>query len=417
MPATTAKHFDIALAKAAVQESVRAALQANKDGTFGVGAVLVDNKTGEILKDAKGEPFIVKNGVIKDGVPVDPTAHAERQSVDRYYEQPEEWRQAHPKESFTVVTTLDPCVMCAGCLMKAGFNAVSISMDSYAGIAEDDPKDGFRITDKLKSMARKLFGYFAFEEEKIRNKFVGQKDSPWHDFKFEKDILSEAWNAFISIAGKAREVVNNYRDSAPLEPGQEQRKQVADVIRNAMPAELDGTDIRNADYTGINAWKTPTAFKKAMNKAADESKAAGNSKNSIALLDPFGNVLMIMTGQEKTSPIRTPVQEMVRTYATARATAPEELIQYMPHPKYCSVVFLNQPEKTPDGVIDIGTLGSMYELKGKDKARIYYMHKARGDNGMDATGMAPLYEKVAGIYPEKFTKEAIRATSAAAVMA
>lgn len=417
MPATTAKHFDIDLAKAAVQESVRAAMQANKDGTFGVGAVLVDNKTGEILKDASGQPFIVKNGVIKDGVPVDPTAHAERQTVDRYYEQPEKWRQAHPKESFTVVTTLDPCVMCAGCLMKAGFNAVSISMDSYAGIAARNPKTGFRIADKLTDIASNLFGYLSFDRSWYRDKFTGPEDSPWHDFKFEKNILTEAWNAFKDIAGKAREIVNNYRDSAPVEPDQEQRKQVAEIIKKAMPAELDYTDIKNADYTGINAWKNPAAFKKAMNKAADESKAAGNSKNSIALLDPFGNVLMIMTGQEKTSPIRTPVQEMVRTYATARATAPEELIQYMPHPKYCSVVFLNQPEKTPDGVIDIGTLGSMYELKGKDKARIYYMHKARGDNGMDATGMAPLYEKVAGIYPEKFTKEAIRATSAAAVMA
>jgi cytosine deaminase len=63
----------------------------------------------------------------------DPTAHGERQLVSWYYANKTSLSLPEPKE-LTVVTTLDPCAMCAGTLLTAGFNVAVVAIDVLAGI-------------------------------------------------------------------------------------------------------------------------------------------------------------------------------------------------------------------------------------------------------------------------------------------
>ncbi len=63
--------------QAAVAIAAGEAIAAKTQGTFGVGALLLDH-FGNVLK-------AIHNNVIRDGLIWDPTAHGERQLIDWYY--------------------------------------------------------------------------------------------------------------------------------------------------------------------------------------------------------------------------------------------------------------------------------------------------------------------------------------------
>ena len=95
---------------------------AAESGTFGVGGVLI-GRDGRVYAEAV-------NAVLRPGRPCDPTAHVERQLVDWYFLRDD----LPPIEDLTIVTSLDPCAMCAGAMLQAGFHAAAIAADPLSGI-------------------------------------------------------------------------------------------------------------------------------------------------------------------------------------------------------------------------------------------------------------------------------------------
>src|SRR5207253_5905538 len=92
--------------------------------------------------------------------------------------------------------------------------------------------------------------------------------------------------------------------------------------------------------------------------------------NSVALLDPFGNLLVCLGGVENESPIRTAFMETTRGYAVMRWTlmndpdpqVREQAEQYLTHPKYGTFVFLYAPDPTTaQAVMTLGAYGSTME--------------------------------------------------------
>lgn len=80
---------------------------------------------------------------------------------------------------------------------------------------------------------------------------------------------------------------------------------------------------------------------------ADASR--GGPSDGVALIDHFGNLLMVAGGDHSASLIRTAFMECTRAYAGLRharfhlhdgdpATYPEDSHLYLPHPKYCTFV-------------------------------------------------------------------------------
>src|SRR5260370_27186380 len=119
-------------AEQAVQIAAGKSIEASLQNTFAVGGILVDNRTGTVL-------CALHNNVLeafedsKLFLLHDPTAHGERQIVDWYFKNRKRLNLPDPKQ-LTVITTLDPCAMCAGALLSAGFNVGVSAIHNYAGI-------------------------------------------------------------------------------------------------------------------------------------------------------------------------------------------------------------------------------------------------------------------------------------------
>ncbi|HZX27174.1 MAG TPA: nucleoside deaminase, partial [Telluria sp.] len=143
--------------KKAIDVQAAAALAASEavagktQGTFGVGGVLLDGQ-GRVLKS-------MHNNVVRDGLVFDPTAHGERQLIDWYFAERAKGRALPPPEECTIVTSLDPCLMCTGAILASGFNVVVAANDANAGINFDRSAAFTALPEPLRALAREKFSY------------------------------------------------------------------------------------------------------------------------------------------------------------------------------------------------------------------------------------------------------------------
>ena len=138
-------------------EAIVAALQQ----TFAVGGAIINNATGEVIAALHNNvlmPF--PGGGTTYFLPHDPTAHGERQLVDWYYVNVAPLNLPPPNQ-LTVVTTLDPCAMCAGSLLTAGFNVAVSAIDDYAGINYNSQFTFPSLPPQIRQQAQDTWGYYA----------------------------------------------------------------------------------------------------------------------------------------------------------------------------------------------------------------------------------------------------------------
>jgi len=102
-----------------MRRAMELAAIAEAKGDVPIGALVV-NLDGKIIAEAHNEREIRK----------DPTAHAEVIALQRASELEKQWRMT----GFTLVVTLEPCVMCAG--------ALSLSRIDRIVFGASDPKAG-----------------------------------------------------------------------------------------------------------------------------------------------------------------------------------------------------------------------------------------------------------------------------------
>ena len=93
---------------------------AANDGEVPVGAIVVDESTGEVVSEGFNRPVATH----------DPTAHAEIAALRRAAETRENYRLT----GLTLYVTLEPCAMCAGAISHARIGRVVWGAD--------DPKGG-----------------------------------------------------------------------------------------------------------------------------------------------------------------------------------------------------------------------------------------------------------------------------------
>ncbi len=90
--------------KSLMQQVISIAQEVKSSDDVPVGALIV-NEAGEILSSGKNERE-------KDN---DPTAHAEIMAIRKASEKIGSWRL----DELTLIVTLEPCVMCAGAILKS----------------------------------------------------------------------------------------------------------------------------------------------------------------------------------------------------------------------------------------------------------------------------------------------------------
>ncbi|MBZ2208742.1 nucleoside deaminase [Massilia soli] len=392
--------------QAAVAIAANEAVAAKIQGTFGVGGLLLDGQ-GNVLKS-------LQNNVVRDGLVFDPTAHGERQLIDWYFCERAKGAALPPPDEVTVVTSLDPCAMCTGAILAAGFNVVVAAMDPNAGINHDASGSFAALPEPLRAGAVASFYYpavlgaSAYAREAWgsppRGLFIGK-------------TIAESTQALCSLAFEATEekvqalcssdvAQDQLRDPATLAP----THPLVRKLRSLYPEALMYRCAPQAPDAGLAPF---------LLAAVEKDRAQGGEGDAVALLDAFGNLLLCVPGRKAQSLICTAFMECTRQYAQLRymlmrdATAQQQLEigQYLAHPRDGTFVFVRGPGKDARGFMDLGAYGSTMEgpLPEHNPQQFQYVKASMPQEELDAVcaSMPPLYRDVIRIRPVRVASQAL----------
>jgi len=333
------------------------AMWAAEQGTFPVGGCIIENATGRVVQ-------AMHNNVLKPladsdkTFTYDPTAHGERQLVYWYYANKDKLGLPGPSE-LTVVTSLDPCAMCTGTLLTAGFNVGVVAIDDFAGINFND------VPPALRGLAELKFGYDACGEKgqdpgTYVRKYVGGPDVVFRETAVSAQRLVGCSDIFQASLDKVRTTSSE----SGLPPSG-----LSD------PAKLpDNSPVKTrfrSVYDGAFRSKTPKSrlpgaqFYELLTLVKD---SAPEAKNAVALLDPFGNVILCLADRFDLSPVHTAFMNVTQSYAITRhglmddKDTRQSATEYLTHPKYGTFVFLYAPNpKDSTTIMTLGAYGSTME--------------------------------------------------------
>ncbi|MEG4167518.1 MULTISPECIES: nucleoside deaminase [unclassified Microcoleus] len=332
------------------------AMLAADQGTFSVGGAIICNATGKVIK-------VMHNNVLKPlkngkTFTYDPTAHGERQLVYWYYENKDKDKLPEPSE-LTIVTTLDPCVMCTGALLAAGFNVGVVAIDDFAGINYDSKFTFDDLPEKLCQVAKSKFGYYACgkdgEPSTYRRNYMGSDTVVFKN----TEVSAERLMGCDAIFKASVETVRKNSSNSGLDPG-----------KLSDPAKLpDDSPIKKKYqeiYSDAFKVKVPPRLPNTqlLNVLQRVKNAKSGAKNAVALLDTFGNVVLCLADSFDESPVHTAFMNVTQFYATTRfelmnnedKKIQEDAEQYLTHPKYGTFVFLYAPN--PSDATTLMTLGA-----------------------------------------------------------
>ena len=368
------------------QKAVSLAQEAHDANTFAVGGVLLD-KTGKIWKS-------MHNNALVEKVTQDPTAHAELQLTSWYYERKKADDPIPPPDEMTIVTSLDPCMMCTGALLASGINVAVISLDQEAGIDLTFDKKFSAVPEPIRFQAMRQFAYLGLDNK--GRDYVGSTSSV-----FNGGVIPSALEA-MSSSLCAKSVSEVRHAILPEDPKPYNIKSLGDdssqlkLLKNYYP----DTALLTAD---ISQPSGRVALYAAMEEIAKKSHQGGGTRNSAALIDPFNNVLLIMGSSESVYKIDTPLMRLTRVYAACRRLARMAQDGALPHPKRCKIVLFNGPGQSATDLLDLG--GYSASMKGPAPSdnpySLCYFHAVQPPDELDAMirALPPFYSQFVTIRP------------------
>jgi len=395
----------------AVAIAASEAIAAKTQGTFGVGGVLLDS-SGTVLK-------ALHNNVIKLGLIYDPTAHSERQLIDWYFAESAKGRELPPPEECTIVTSLDPCCMCTGAILAAGFNVVVGAPDGKAGINYNGSAFFPSLPVALRPQAERTFSYPAvLGTSSYARRGAGAAPKPF----FIGKTIAEPTQALCSLVFEA--TAANVMELFHVDPPQEELKDLATLaedhfivraLKRAFPDALTYRCAPLAPDVGLAPY---------LQQAMARDKAQGGKGDAVALLDSFGNLLLCCHGRQQSSAIRTAFMECTRAYAQLRyklmegadAATQAEVRHYLGHPKDGTFVFANGPDDSALSFMALGAYGSTMEgaLPNNNPAQFQYVRAAMPEQALHeiCSHLPPLYRNLIKIRPTQVADAALIAALA-----
>ena len=326
-------------------------------GSYGIGGALVESATGRVLQTMPNRVFQTLHpdvqGTSGTTFVQDPTAHGERQLMS--------WYLANrtplglpPPEALTVVTSLDPCLMCGSSILTAGVNAAVIALDDYSGVNYDAKATFTDLPEPLRADAVETFGYYAVTG--VRD-FQGSRLIAYAD----EPVTQQTYQACIDIYNSSANTVRASRrgdataPSALLDPATNDA--AIDVIRAYQVRYPDAFTVKVSDG------RRPT--KAVYDALTALVRTTPGARNAVGFLDPFGNLVVAAADQEKVNPLSTAFALCTRAYAETRyalVNTPRTnaiAVQSLTNPNFGTFVFLEAPDPySPQGMFDIGAYGS-----------------------------------------------------------
>lgn len=389
-------HKRIVDIQAAVALAASEAIAAKERGTFGVGGVMLDQH-GNVL-------MAVANDVVREGLIHDPTAHGERQLIDWYFAERAKGAALPEPQDVTIVTSLDPCAMCAGAILASGFNVVVAACDPRAGANHDAAVHFAPLPEPLRGRADASFYYPAVlgATPFARASRGGPPKSFFIGKTVAETTLALCSYALEATCDKVQALVNadlpqhELRDPAGLPAGHP----IVQALKGACP---DALAYRCAPHAP-DAQLAPY-----LRAAMEQDRVNGGEGDAVALLDLFGNLLLCMPGRRDCSGIRTAFMECTRTYAQLRfalmqdPALQEDVRRYLAHPKEGSFVFARGPDAGALSFMDLGAYGSTMEgpLPANNPHQFQYVlpRVAAGELDAICKRLPPLYREVIGVRP------------------
>ena len=384
--------------QAAVAIAASEAIAAKTQGTFGVGGLMLDQH-GNVLRS-------LHNNVIKQGLIFDPTAHGERQLIDWYYAERAKGRDLPPPHDITIVTSLDPCCMCAGAILAGGFNVVVAAPDREAGIDHDAGAGFGALPQALRAQAASTFSYPAILGSSL---YARAASGATPKSFFIGKTIAEPTQALCALVFEATsdEVMRLFQTDLPGEELRDPATLAPDhaIARALKQVYPDALTYRCAPLTP-DAGLAPFLL-----QAMARDREHGGAGDAVALLDSFGNLLLCMPGRMAQSGIRSAFMEATRAYAQLRyklmaGATPErqeEVRRYLGHPKDGTLVFARGPDAGAVSFMNLGAYGSTMEgpLPPNNPRQFQYVVPALAQAELDAicAAMPPLYSDIIRIHP------------------
>jgi tRNA(Arg) A34 adenosine deaminase TadA len=320
-------------AQTAAERAVELALRAAQNGTFGVGGLLIHD-SGTIVAEAT-------NSVIRSGQVLDPTAHVERQLVDWYF-----WARqkglAFPADELTIVTSVDPCAMCTGAILRSGMSALALAKDKMSGVHGDTRP--YRIPRDLWVKADQKMKLFA-----VKGQHRHQNDTYSRCLEGEVplELLTKAEFIFESSVASAQNLVFER-----LSTSEEK------VVKNA---DLMTGTLRHLAAQSDQSFRIPAEGMDVKDRSCREQIFDLLADDACAILDNRGRILGASRSAEEFSPARTSVLELIRAYTQLRQDMFQQFQIELPHPRTCSILKLEPDQQTEKLLLEIGALGSFLE--------------------------------------------------------
>jgi tRNA(Arg) A34 adenosine deaminase TadA len=381
-PGVRAGTSTIRTAEDAAARAVELAEEAGKRGTFAVGGLLVD-ESGRVIAEAT-------NAVIRNGKLSDPTAHVERQLVDWLAQERRRRRSLSPR-NLTIVSSLDPCAMCAGAILRSGMRVMIVAEDNFAGVHENlKPR---HMPRDLQAQAQKDMAFFGVQ---------GKRPRPAHVAPiFASDVSAEHVARSTDIfSASVKEVQQNVggggSDVGPriFEPTGPVVSNLREVAAQLGPLVKIGQGPLNIHEPG----------------SRQELMKLLGSDGSV-LVDEDGNVIVASKGVETVSRARTSVLELIRAYTFIRSTIYDRFNVVLPHQRYCSIVKRAAPSEPAKGLLELGATGSFLELQRPTNKlpAMGYMQRANLTRAQDFAASLPQLYHVIGITVGQIRRKSVDA--------
>lgn len=361
-PGVLAANGRIGSADDAAARAAALAERAGAAGTFGVGGLLV-TKAGEIVAEAV-------NAVVRGGKVADPTAHVERQLVDWFFLNPDK-RPDLPPDEFVIVSSLDPCAMCAGAILRAGLNAVAVAEDPVSGV-HDLHLHPDNVPRSLVSRAARHFALLGVAEhrppagDRFGDALAGLASRPSY---------VRCREAFAASVDRVRRLVGGGADAGAV--------------------------------SGAGGPFYAALFDQHRHKLADHvrplDEAVGDWPAAVACIleDASGSPILGVTDAASRTPADTGVLRLVRAYTRLRQIVPDAVATSLPHPRFCSIVIERFPAGDDEALLDLGAIGSFMEEERPPGARpaLLYVDNAGGAQRPQEilASLPPLYAWMIGL--------------------
>lgn len=396
----------IANAQEAADAVLSVAAWGATSGSYGIASILVENATGRLVAAQANsvDRTLAPDTTVDAGqiYSYDATEHGERKMAYWYFENRSRLSLPSPRD-LTIITSLDPCAMCAGTLLATGFNVGVLAIDDFAGINYTSRGTFQTLPEPLRGQALARFGYYAADGGRA---YQGSSTVAFARTEISQASLDEAHSVYEdnTSAPRSAHQASNTDPSGLTDPATDAQ---AASIRTAYQKYLP-----QAFTIKVPNYREPTTAVKSL--LQELLSTAPEATNAVALLDSFGNVVCAAADSFDTNPVATCFQNVVQTYMRTRfdllnsAATAQIANTTLTSPVNGTFVFLHAPSmRVATDYANVGAYGSVFGGPAPVSSPSpfqYFLPPQRGTTAemyQAISQMAPLYSQHIKINPQK----------------